>query len=117
MLLIAFALAQEPVASEPSSASSPAPAAPLINVEFDHTDIHAALRFLADAGDVDIVIGDDVKGTVTLQLRKVTWDEAFQATLMPGGLIAVPVEGAPAARSGAGRSQNAFGSTWEVHAR
>lgn len=95
MLLVALALAQDPV--DPSSAG---PAAPLINVEFDHTDIHAALRFLADAGDVDIVIGDDVKGTVTLQLRKVTWDEAFQATLMPGGLTAVPV-----------------GSTWEVRPR
>lgn len=106
MLLIALALAQDPVVSEPSSAGDAAHVAPLINVEFDHTDIHAALRFLADAGDVDIVIGDEVKGTVTLQLRRVTWDEAFQATLMPGGLIAVPVE-----------TRSAVGSTWEVHAR
>lgn len=72
----------------------------LINVELDHADIHAALRFLAEAGDVNLVVGDDVKGTVTLQLHKVTWDEAFYAVLSQDALTAVPV-----------------GSTWEVHPR
>jgi len=72
----------------------------LIDVAFDHADVHAAMRFLADVGEVNIVIGDEVTGTVTLELKHVTWDEAFQTVLAQKGLLAVPV-----------------GSTWEVHAR
>ena len=83
------------------AASAAGPGQPgLVNVELDHTDIHAALRFLADLGEVNLVVGDDVKGSVTLQLHRVTWDEAFYAVLSQDGLAAAQV-----------------GSTWEVHPR
>ncbi len=83
-------------AAPPTTPALPA----LIDVAFDNADVHAAMRFLAEVGDVNIVIGDEVAGTVTLQLHHVTWDEAFQTVLAQKGLLAVPV-----------------GSTWEVHAR
>lgn len=72
----------------------------LIDVAFDHADVHAALAFLAEAGDVNLVVGDDVKGEVTLQLHQVTWDEAFQTVLALDHLLAVQ-----------------SGSTWEIRPR
>ena len=83
MLLLSALLAT----SLPAADAAPA----LINVDFEQTDIHAALRFLADVGNVNLVVGDDVKGTVTLQLHQVTWDEAFWAVLGQDHLTAVGV--------------------------
>lgn len=81
----------------PALAASPA----LSDFEFVDADVHVALLAIADAGDVNLVVDDRVKGTVTLHLRKVTWDEALAAVLAQKGLAAVP----------AGRE------TWEVRPR
>lgn len=74
-----------------AAAAAPQPAA-TVDVSFAQTDVHAALRFLAESGDVNIVVADDVSGTVTLELHKVSWDEAFYAVLAQKGLTA-SVEG------------------------
>lgn len=70
--------------------SAPSPR-PLVDLELQDADIHAALRFLADAGDVNLVVDDRVQGTITVRLRQVTWEDAFAAVLASKGLAAVPV--------------------------
>ena len=70
------------------AAPNPKPAVGTVNVIFEKTDVHAALRFLAETGDVNIVVADDVSGTVTIELHKVSWDEAFYAVLAQKGLTA-----------------------------
>lgn len=51
--------------------------APIKNVEFQGSDIRAALTFLADYGNVNVVIAPDVTGTVTIRLRDVHWRDAM----------------------------------------
>lgn len=49
-------------------------------------DIRDFLRFLAEAAGVNIVIDNDVTGTVTLRLRGVPWDEALEVVLRANAL-------------------------------
>jgi type IV pilus secretin PilQ/predicted competence protein len=53
------------------------PMAPIKNVEFQGSDIRAALTFLADYGNVNVVVAPDVTGTVTIRLRDVQWRDAM----------------------------------------
>ena len=39
---------------------------PIKNLQFQSADIRSVLRFLADYGDVNIVVAPDVKGAVTI---------------------------------------------------
>lgn len=47
-----------------------------LDLDVKDADIHDVMRLLADVGNVNIVIGDDVRGKVTLRLRRVAWDAA-----------------------------------------
>ncbi|HVO67332.1 MAG TPA: hypothetical protein VMT12_12695, partial [Syntrophales bacterium] len=47
----------------------------------------AVLRLLAEEGGVTIVSGDDVKGNVTLSMKKVPWDLALSSILDVQGLV------------------------------
>ncbi|NVB79879.1 MAG: hypothetical protein HOV81_15895 [Kofleriaceae bacterium] len=47
-----------------------------IDLDVKSADIHDVFRLLADAGNVNIVIPDDVQGKVTLKLKRVAWDLA-----------------------------------------
>ena len=53
------------------------PSAPIKNVEFQGSDIRAALTFLADYGNVNVVVAPDVTGTVTIRLRDIPWRDAM----------------------------------------
>lgn len=66
-----------------------APTQHRFSVTFEHADLGAALRTLADVGDVNLVLPDDVHGDVDMRLKDVTIDEAFAALLMQKGLVAV----------------------------
>lgn len=63
-------------------------AADTVDVELQGADVHAALRFLADAGHFDLVVADDVSGTVDLHLHHVTVDDALRALCLQKGLVA-----------------------------
>jgi type IV pilus assembly protein PilQ len=52
-------------------------------------DIRDFLRFLAEAAGVNIVVDNDVEGSVTLRLRDVPWDEALDVVLRANGLAMV----------------------------
>lgn len=47
-----------------------------IDLDVRAADIRDVMRLIADAGHKDLVIPDDVAGTVTLHLKRVAWDAA-----------------------------------------
>jgi type IV pilus assembly protein PilQ len=53
----------------------------LITIDFQEANIKSVLRLLAEEGGVSIVSGDDVKGNVTLSVKRVTWNVAFETVL------------------------------------
>ena len=57
-----------------------------ISLDFQDANIKAVLRLLAEEGGVTIVSGDDVKGNVTVHMRKVPWDQALDTILDINGL-------------------------------
>jgi type IV pilus assembly protein PilQ len=57
-----------------------------INIDIKDGDLHNILRLLAKEGNVNIVTSDDVKGTVTLHLQDVPWDQALEIILNTKGL-------------------------------
>jgi type IV pilus assembly protein PilQ len=61
-------------------------------VDLKDVDLQDAFRFLADAGDVSIVVGDDVRGKVTVRLKKVPWEQAM-CTIAASKRLEVEVDG------------------------
>ena len=59
---------------------------PRINLNLYRADIHNVLRLLADVSHTNFVVGEDVKGAVTLSLRNVPWQEALEVVLLSNGL-------------------------------
>lgn len=53
------------------------PGVPIENLSFQAAEIRSVIRFLADYGQVNVVVAPDVKGTVTISLRNVKWDQAL----------------------------------------
>jgi type IV pilus assembly protein PilQ len=47
-----------------------------IDLDLVRADVHDVLRLLADVGRVNLVVGDDVDGKVTLRVRGIPWDAA-----------------------------------------
>ncbi|XGC81566.1 type IV pilus secretin PilQ [Bdellovibrio bacteriovorus] len=48
-----------------------------ISLETNNMDIRDALNFITEESGVNMVISEDVKGTVSLKLRQVPWDQAL----------------------------------------
>lgn len=59
-----------------------------MSIDLQNADIHAVFRFIAEFADVNIVASDEVKGSVTVKLKEVPWDEALSAVLQAKGLAA-----------------------------
>jgi type IV pilus assembly protein PilQ len=57
-----------------------------IFLDVQDADIKSVFRLLAEQGNVSIVSGDDVKGTVTLLMKDVPWEQAFSTILDLKGL-------------------------------
>ena len=87
-----YAALQRPSPSpSPSTSPSPSPSASTralyaptrryrgrkIDLDFKNVDIHDVFRALAQVGGTNIVIADEVKGRVTIALRRVPWDQAL----------------------------------------
>src|SRR6267142_2738255 len=92
-----------PVASDPQPSTgtrpvqlaqaTPPPAAPaatngqrLISFDFKDADVVNLLRILAAESNKNVVIGDDVKGKMSISLRNVPWDLALDTILETRGL-------------------------------
>jgi type IV pilus assembly protein PilQ len=57
-----------------------------ISLDFQDADITNVLRLIADVSGFNIVLGDDVKGKVTVKLINVPWDQALDILLKMHGL-------------------------------
>ncbi|PYM91232.1 MAG: hypothetical protein DME04_19725 [Candidatus Rokuibacteriota bacterium] len=79
---------------------APPPAAPaptngqrLISFDFKDADVVNLLRILAAESNKNIVIGDDVKGKMSISLRNVPWDLALDIILETRGLRKLEKDG------------------------
>jgi len=52
-----------------------------ISLDIQNAEIKSVFRLLSEQGKVSIVSDDDVKGTVTLSIKDVTWEEALDVIL------------------------------------
>ena len=52
-----------------------------VSFNFNGVDFRDAMDSLADIGGINIIIGEEVSGTVTAKLQDVGWDVAFQTLL------------------------------------
>lgn len=57
-----------------------------VTFEFKDIDIQNLLRVIAEVSKKNIVVADDVKGSVTIRLRNVPWDQALELILRSKGL-------------------------------
>jgi len=57
-----------------------------LTLNFQNIDTRAVLQLLADASGQNIVVSDSVRGSVTLRLQNVPWDEALDIILKTKGL-------------------------------
>ncbi|MGQ0793708.1 MAG: type IV pilus secretin PilQ [Deltaproteobacteria bacterium] len=64
----------------------------IVSFDFKDADIRDVLRILADISGFNVIVSGDVKGSVTLKLTNVPWDQAMDVVLENAGLGAV-VEG------------------------
>ncbi len=53
----------------------------IIDINFNGVDFRDAMGALADIGGINIIVGEEVSGTVTAKLNDVAWDVAFQTLL------------------------------------
>jgi len=75
-------------------ATAPAPGAQrLISLEFKEADVVNLLRILAAESGKNIVIGDDVKGKMSISLRNVPWEQALAIILEARSLEQVERDG------------------------
>lgn len=78
----------------PPSGETPAKAAavekvyggPRIFLDVQDADVRAIFRLLSEQGNISIVSGDDVKGTLTVHLKDVFWEQALDTILALKGL-------------------------------
>src|SRR5437764_167862 len=81
-------------AAQPAQpAPAPANGSHLISFACKHADVVNLLRILAAESGKNIVIGEDVKGKMSITLRNVPWDLAFQTVLDTKGLQRVVKDG------------------------
>jgi type IV pilus secretin PilQ/predicted competence protein len=78
----------------PPQAGKPAPnGSRLISLDFKDADVVNLLRILAAESTRNIVIGEDVKGKMSITLRNVPWDLALDTVLEAKGLVKVERDG------------------------
>lgn len=60
-----------------------------ITVDFQDANIKSVLRLLAEVSGKNIVAGEDVKGTMSITMKNVPWDQALDTVLSLQGLAKV----------------------------
>jgi type IV pilus assembly protein PilQ len=80
-------------AAQPAPAPPPTNGSHLISFDFKDADVVNLLRILAAESGKNIVIGEDVKGKMSITLRNVPWDLAFETVLVTKGLQKIEKDG------------------------
>lgn len=57
-----------------------------ISLEFKNADIRDMLRLIAEVSKLNIIVTDDVKGTMTIRMKNVPWDQALDVILQTNKL-------------------------------
>jgi type IV pilus assembly protein PilQ len=57
-----------------------------VSLDFKDVEIADVLRLIAEVSDLNIISGDEVKGSVTIRLVEVPWDQALDVILMTKSL-------------------------------
>lgn len=70
----------------PAALAAPPAEGKRITLDIVRADLHGVLRMLADMGRLNLVVDDEVQGTVTLKLRNVPWRQALDTVLASKGL-------------------------------
>ena len=65
----------------------------VVTVDMQDASIVNVVRLFAEVGGVNVVVADDVKGTVTLKLKQVGWRTALDVALKSGGYGIVEDDG------------------------
>ena len=52
-----------------------------VSFKFQNLDYKEAMNLMAQAGDINILVGEEVAGSINAQLVDVPWDKAFNAIL------------------------------------
>ena len=60
----------------------------MININFQGLDFKYVMSLMADIADINILVGDEVNGTVNAKIENVGWDIAFQTLLDMKTLVA-----------------------------
>lgn len=60
-----------------------------VNLDMMDANIADVLRLLAEVSSMNIIASDDVKGTISLRLKNVPWDQAFDIIMKSKGLDSV----------------------------
>ncbi len=91
------AVAARPVQLAQATPAAPAPAPTngqrLISFDFKDADVVNLLRILAAESSKNVVIGDDVKGKMSITLKNVPWDLALDTILETRGLRKIEKDG------------------------
>jgi type IV pilus assembly protein PilQ len=57
-----------------------------VSLDFEDANIKNVFRLLSEVSGVNIVAGEDVKGSVTIHIKNVPWDQALETILETNGL-------------------------------
>ncbi len=80
-------------ATPPAAAPAPTNGQRLISFDFKDADVVNLLRILAAESNKNVVIGDDVKGKMSITLKNVPWDLALDTILETRGLRKIEKDG------------------------
>ncbi|MEO5339298.1 MAG: type IV pilus secretin PilQ [Magnetococcus sp. MYC-9] len=79
----------KPPATTESGLGPPVYTGAKVSMDFKEIHIHNALRVLAELNHLNLLVSDSVKGTVTMRLVEVPWDQALDLILETKGLSKV----------------------------
>ena len=80
-------------ATPPAAPAAPTNGQRLISFDFKDADVVNLLRILAAESNKNVVIGDDVKGKMSITLKNVPWDLALDTILETRGLRKIEKDG------------------------
>ena len=52
-----------------------------VSINFNNIDFSTAMSLMADIGEVNILVGDEISGTINAEIQYVTWEVAFKTLL------------------------------------
>jgi len=57
-----------------------------ISIDFRDADVRNILKLIAEISELNMIIGDEIKGRMTIKLVDVSWDEALEVILQSQSL-------------------------------